>query len=145
MADRTFLDWPFFEDRHRAFADRLDAWVDAEIAPLTPSPTTTATTASTTPAAAILQALGEGGWLRNAVPVDGPLDVRTLCLTRETLARTLRPGRLRLRHAGPGLRPDQPVRHRRPEGRLAAARGVAAKSPPPSPCPSPRPGPTSPP
>jgi acyl-CoA dehydrogenase len=35
----------------------------------------------------ILQALGQGGWLRNAVPVGAPLDVRTLCLTRETLAR----------------------------------------------------------
>ena len=23
MADRTFLDWPFFDDRHRAFAADL--------------------------------------------------------------------------------------------------------------------------
>jgi acyl-CoA dehydrogenase len=36
----------------------------------------------------ILKALAEGGWLHNAVPdADGKLDVRTLCLTRETLAR----------------------------------------------------------
>ncbi|MBE0692613.1 MAG: acyl-CoA dehydrogenase, partial [Aquamicrobium sp.] len=26
MADRSFLDWPFFEDRHRDHAERLDAW-----------------------------------------------------------------------------------------------------------------------
>ena len=28
MADRTFLDWPFFDDRHRAYAADLDAWAD---------------------------------------------------------------------------------------------------------------------
>ena len=28
MADRSFLDWPFFEDRHRAFAAELEAWDD---------------------------------------------------------------------------------------------------------------------
>jgi acyl-CoA dehydrogenase len=26
MPDRSFLAWPFFDDRHRALADRLDAW-----------------------------------------------------------------------------------------------------------------------
>ena len=26
MADRTFLAWPFFDDAHRALAERLDAW-----------------------------------------------------------------------------------------------------------------------
>ena len=25
MADRSFLTWPFFEDRHRILADKLDA------------------------------------------------------------------------------------------------------------------------
>ena len=36
----------------------------------------------------IVKALAGGGWLRNAVPdAGGRLDVRTLCLTRETLAR----------------------------------------------------------
>ena len=29
MADRTFLDWPFFEDRHRAFAADIDGWCEA--------------------------------------------------------------------------------------------------------------------
>ena len=28
MADRSFLDWPFFEDRHRHFAADLEAWAD---------------------------------------------------------------------------------------------------------------------
>ena len=26
MPDRSFLSWPFFEDRHRALAERLEAW-----------------------------------------------------------------------------------------------------------------------
>ena len=88
MADRSFLSWPFFEDRHRAFADRLDAWVAAEIAPLEAGADHHSDEGLDDACAEILQALGAGGWLRNAVPVDGPLDVRTLCLTRETLART---------------------------------------------------------
>ena len=83
MADRSFLDWPFFEDRHRAFAADLEAWADKTAAiglhgdhDLDGD------------CRAILKALAEGGWLRNAVSdADGKLDVRTLCLTRETLAR----------------------------------------------------------
>ena len=88
MADRTFLTWSFFEARQRAFADRLDAWVAAEIAPLEAGADHHTDEGLDDACAEILQALGKGGWLRNAVPVDGPLDVRTLCLTRETLART---------------------------------------------------------
>ena len=26
MADRSYLDWPFFEDSHRAFAAALEGW-----------------------------------------------------------------------------------------------------------------------
>ena len=26
MADRSYLDWPFFEDRHRKLAKELDDW-----------------------------------------------------------------------------------------------------------------------
>ena len=31
MADRSFLAWPFFEDRHRELAERLDAWCAANL------------------------------------------------------------------------------------------------------------------
>ena len=31
MADRTFLDWPFFEGRHRELADRLEGWCKANL------------------------------------------------------------------------------------------------------------------
>ena len=31
MADTSFLTWPFFEPRHREYADRLDAWAAAHL------------------------------------------------------------------------------------------------------------------
>ena len=31
MADKTYLDWPFFEDRHRELAAKLDDWAAANI------------------------------------------------------------------------------------------------------------------
>lgn len=83
MADRTFLDWPFLDDRHRAFAADLDAWADRTDAVKLHGDHDLDGDCRT-----ILRALAEGGWLRNAVPdAAGKLDVRTLCLTRETLAR----------------------------------------------------------
>lgn len=83
MADRSFLDWPFFEDRHRAFAAALEAWADQTDAVSRHGDHDLDGDCRT-----ILKALADGGWLRNAVPdAAGKLDVRTLCLTRETLAR----------------------------------------------------------
>ena len=78
MADRSFLSWPFFEDRHRALADELDAWaasLDVDH--------------GDTDAACrdLVRQLGEGGWLRHSADPGGRLDVRTLCLIRETLSR----------------------------------------------------------
>ncbi|MBL8343271.1 MAG: acyl-CoA dehydrogenase family protein [Rubrivivax sp.] len=86
MADRNFLDWPFFEPRHGELARRLDAWaansvphahgadVDAECR-------------------ALVRALGAGGWLAHAVGgrehggAGEAIDTRAICLIRETLAR----------------------------------------------------------
>ncbi len=85
MPDRTFLDWPFFDDTHRTLASDVSAWTAAEIG---------ASAESTDPFKAsqkFVRALGKGGWLRYTVPGehgDGGkrLDVRSLCLIRETLA-----------------------------------------------------------
>ena len=83
MADRSFLDWPFFDDRHRAFATELEAWAEE-----TAAVGLHGDHDLDGDCRAILKALADGGWLNNAIPdANGKLDVRTLCLTRETLAR----------------------------------------------------------
>jgi acyl-CoA dehydrogenase len=90
VADTTFLRWPFFEDRHRAFASALDAWAAAEIGEDHHDDLDAAGRIGAIDSACrtLVKRLGAGGWLRHAVAPDGArLDVRTLCLARETLGR----------------------------------------------------------
>ena len=89
MADRTFLDWPFLDARHRVLAGRLEEWASRELAEPHASGRGTGLDDE---CRALVRQLGEAGWLRWAVPEtsDGAtptLDVRALCLIRETLAR----------------------------------------------------------
>ncbi|MER8763201.1 acyl-CoA dehydrogenase family protein [Mesorhizobium sp. M0968] len=82
MTDRSFLSWPFFEDRHRDLAERLEAWC-AKNLPVAHDDVDAA-------CRELVAKLGKDGWLKpTALDTDNPaaLDVRTLCLTRETLAR----------------------------------------------------------
>lgn len=82
MPDRSFLSWPFFEDRHREYAGRLDSWC-AQNLPADHHDVDAA-------CRELVKKLGRDGWLKPTA-IDpknpAPLDVRTLCLTRETLAR----------------------------------------------------------
>ncbi|MEX5563238.1 acyl-CoA dehydrogenase family protein [Pseudophaeobacter sp. 1A16562] len=81
MADRTFLNWPFFEDRHRTLAADLDAWAAETVSGIDHSDTDAA-------CRALVAALGKGGWAQHSgAPAGETLDVRSLCLIRETLAR----------------------------------------------------------
>jgi acyl-CoA dehydrogenase len=87
MPDRTFLTWPFFDDTHRALAAALDPWAAEHVAPLAGEEDHAATTTLE-----CVGRLGKAGWLRYTVPkayggVHDRLDVRSLCLIRETLAR----------------------------------------------------------
>ncbi|MEP3428627.1 MAG: acyl-CoA dehydrogenase family protein [Roseibium sp.] len=79
MTDKSFLSWPFFEDRHRGFAEDLEAFAkdltvdhgDADAA-----------------CRYLVADLGKAGWLQGTAALSGEkLDVRSLCLARETLAR----------------------------------------------------------
>ncbi|HEY0511145.1 MAG TPA: acyl-CoA dehydrogenase family protein [Thermoanaerobaculia bacterium] len=84
MADVSFLSWPFFADAHRALARDLDAWCEREIAPLEGQEDKDLDGTCRE----IVRRLGAGGWLRHAVSLDSQrLDVRSLCLIRETLGR----------------------------------------------------------
>lgn len=85
--DRSFLSWPFFEARHRALAEEVErvardcsaSWNEFDEADQ-----------GSVDAASrrIVQQLGSLGLLRHAC-ADGEraLDVRSLCIVRETLAR----------------------------------------------------------
>ena len=83
MADKTFLQWPFFEDKHRELADQLDHWAAKNLTHINHSDTDQA-------CRELVVALGRDGWLMHSAidpEVGAPLDVRILCLIRETLAR----------------------------------------------------------
>ena len=85
MADIRYLDWPFFEDRHRALAHETDAWATEHI--------TDDHGDVDAQCKALVRALGQGGWLRHAVGgtahggAADQIDTRAICLIRETLAR----------------------------------------------------------
>lgn len=78
MADQTFLNWPFFEDRHRDWASR----VDEVAAHLNVDHTDTDVACRT-----LVKTMGDAGILQITGDQGGTLDVRALCLARETLAR----------------------------------------------------------
>ncbi|UWS78681.1 acyl-CoA dehydrogenase family protein [Phaeobacter sp. G2] len=81
MADRTFLSWPFFEDRHRELAHELDLWAGQNLGDIDHADVDTA-------CRNLVAALGEAGWAQHSGAMAGEsLDVRSLCLIRETLAR----------------------------------------------------------
>ena len=80
MSDLSFLNWPFFEDRHRELAASLDAWAAANL-PVDHGDVDAA-------CRDLVIQLGQAGWLRHSGAGRGEtLDVRSLCLIRETLAR----------------------------------------------------------
>ncbi len=88
MVDKTFLRWPFFEDWHRKLAKDLDTWAASSIPALTADEHEDLDGTCRL----LVRELGKSGWTRYATPASGggileKLDVRCLCLIRETLAR----------------------------------------------------------
>ncbi|MCH2094880.1 MAG: acyl-CoA dehydrogenase family protein [Rhodobacteraceae bacterium] len=80
MADTSFLTWPFFEDRHRTLAAELAAWSSSNLQDIDHSDTDAA-------CRTLVGRLGASGFARYSGSETGQLDVRALCLIRETLAR----------------------------------------------------------
>jgi len=88
MPDRSFLDWPFFSEQHRALAKELEVWCARKLQPSHPHSIAEVDDASR----ALVKQLAQAGWLGWCVPEaygghPKTLDVRALCLIRETLAR----------------------------------------------------------
>ena len=84
MPDKTFLDWPFFTDSHRKFAHQLNTWCEQNLNGLSHEDVDQT-------CRDLVRALGAGGWLSQAAIDPNTnaqrLDVRLLCIARETLAR----------------------------------------------------------
>lgn len=86
MSDKNYLAWPFFEPRHAALEQALDAWAAEHV---------TGVHGHDVDAACrqLVRQLGEGGWLRHAIGgtahggAGDSIDTRAICLIRETLAR----------------------------------------------------------
>jgi len=90
MPDQSFLDWPFLDSRHRELKTGLDQWCEANSELLDPQGSGGEPDLDKA-CRELVRLLGEGGWLNHSVPpVAGEsarsLDVRSLCLLRETLA-----------------------------------------------------------
>ena len=82
MRDQSFLQWPFLEDRHRTIASGLERWAESHLAKDHHLDVDKA-------CRELVTKLGEDGWLKYTAPGEdsGNIDVRTLALIRETLAR----------------------------------------------------------
>jgi acyl-CoA dehydrogenase len=84
MSDKQYLDWPFFEARHKRLALDLDEWATRNV------PHDHGTDVDTE-CRALVRSLGQAGWLRHAVGgkhgAAEAIDTRAICLIRETLAR----------------------------------------------------------
>jgi acyl-CoA dehydrogenase len=83
MSDKSFLHWPFFEPRHRELADRLETWAAQNLSHIEHDDTDRA-------CRNLVAALGREGWLKFTAPGEKDvekIDVRTLALIREILAR----------------------------------------------------------
>jgi acyl-CoA dehydrogenase len=82
LSDKTFLSWPFFSDRERKLAAAIEDWCAANL-PVEHSDVDVA-------CRELVGRLGRDGWLAHTAPgpaASSPLNVRTLCLIRETLSR----------------------------------------------------------
>jgi len=86
MPDTTYLDWPFLDQAHRDLKRALDEWAEKNVNALAAHGDDLDGQCR-----GLVRVLGDAGWLRYSVPAPhggllNQLDVRSLCLLRETLA-----------------------------------------------------------
>jgi acyl-CoA dehydrogenase len=87
MPDRTYLAWPFFDERHLALAYEVERFAAGLASDLDEDAADVDATSRM-----LVARLAEAGLLRHGVPaayggMNERLDVRSICLARETLAR----------------------------------------------------------
>ena len=85
MSDKTYLQWPFFDDGHRRLAEDVEAWASEQITDHHGEVDATCRK--------LVEKLGQAGWLRyveGGTDYGGAhhgIDTRAVCLLREILAR----------------------------------------------------------
>lgn len=85
MSDKSYLDWPFFDDAHRGLEREVDGWAAKNISHGHGGDVDAA-------CRSLVRELGRAGWLKYCVPAAHggareQIDSRSLCLLRETLGR----------------------------------------------------------
>ena len=78
MPDKNYLNWPFFEDRHRNWSQQVEE-VASELSVNHDDVDDSCS--------ALVQTLGESGLLQATSSDNGAFDVRKLCIARDILAR----------------------------------------------------------
>ena len=91
MADRSFLAWPFFDEGHRRHVREVEAWTQQTLPKLLEGAEADLDAVYAC-VGGLVKELGAAGLLRACVPAAyggdrERLDVRSLCLARETMAR----------------------------------------------------------
>jgi acyl-CoA dehydrogenase len=91
MADKSFLAWPFFDQGHRDLASELERWAAEALPPLLEGAEKDLDAVYACVGRLVAE-LGKAGVLRTCVPgayggAREGLDVRSLCIGREILAR----------------------------------------------------------
>ena len=85
MIAHAYLDWPFFEPRHKLLATEVDRWAGAQLSSAHDKDVNNV-------CRGLVRQLGEAGWLKYAVGGTeyganaDVIDTRAICLIRETLA-----------------------------------------------------------
>jgi acyl-CoA dehydrogenase len=85
LVEADHLEWPFFDPAHRTLARDIRQWARTELWNAAEPDDVDGACRS------LVRRLGEAGWLRHVIPaayggVREPLDARSLCLIRESLA-----------------------------------------------------------
>ena len=81
------MDWPFFDETHRQLKQSLREWATTHI-----EPSHTDESNVDAQCQALVQQLGQAGWLRHAIAgkayggLNDSVDTRSICLLREELA-----------------------------------------------------------
>lgn len=86
MSDKSYLQWPFFDQKHRQLESSLNAWASTNIAQNHSDDVDQE-------CKNLVHQLGDAGWLKHAIAGTGygavteQIDTRAICVIRETLAR----------------------------------------------------------